>query len=98
MVGSWDRIATKINCSVSQSPIKQRLLTAIKQTPEPLLEQILKFLEILREKTLQASEPNDFDPDTDSTTQILADLKKSLRQAEAGQTYPIAELWDEVNV
>ena len=73
-------------------PIKQRLLTAIEQTPEPLLEQTLKFLESLLEKTLKTSEPNNFDPDTDSTAQILADLKESFRQAEARQTYPIAEL------
>ena len=80
------------------SPIKQRLLTAIEQTPEPLLEQTLKFLESLLRKTLQTPEPNNFDIDTDSTAQILADLKESLRQAEAGQTYPIAELWDGMNV
>ena len=76
----------------TMSPIKQRLLTTIDQTPEPLLEQTLKFLETLREETLQTPEPNNFGPDTDSTAQILADLKESFRQAETGQTYPIAEL------
>ena len=76
----------------TMSPIKQRLLTTIEQTPEPLLEQTLKFLESLLQKTLQTPEPNNLDPDTDSTAQILADLKESFRQAEAGQTYPIAEL------
>ena len=76
----------------TMSSIKQRLLTAIEQTPEPLLEQTLKFLESLLKKTLQTPEPNNFDIDTDSTAQILADLKESLRQAKAGQTYPIAEL------
>ena len=82
----------------TMSPIKQRLLTTIEQTPEPLLEQTLKFLESLLEKTLQTPEPNNFDPDTDSTAQILADLKESFRQSEAGQTYPIADLWDGMNV
>ena len=82
----------------TMSPIKQRLLTAIEQTSEPLLEQTLRFLETLREKTLQTPEPSNFDPDTDSTEEILADLKESLRQAKAGQTYPIAELWDGMNV
>jgi len=37
---------------------------------------------------------SDFDPDTDSKEQILADLKESLRQAESGQTLPLSELWD----
>ncbi len=81
------------------SPIKQRLLTAIEQTPEPLLEQTLKFLENLLNRTLQTSASNiSFDPDTDSTAQIMSDLKESFRQAQAGQTYPIAELWDGMNV
>ena len=75
------------------SPIKQRLLTAIEQTPEPLLEQTLKFLENLLDRTIITSAAKiNFDPDTDSTAQIMADLKESLRQAQAGQTYPIAEL------
>ena len=80
------------------SPIKQRLLTAIEQTPEPLLEQTLKFLESLLDRTLPTAATINFDPDTDSTAQIMADLKESLRQAQAGQTYPIAELWDGMNV
>ncbi|MCY7408450.1 MAG: hypothetical protein LH631_14040 [Alkalinema sp. CAN_BIN05] len=81
------------------SPIKQRLLTAIEQTPEPLLEQTLKFLENLLDRTSSTSTAKiNFDPDTDSTAQIMADLKESLRQAQAGQTYPIAELWDGMNV
>ncbi|BAU14098.1 hypothetical protein LEP3755_46430 [Leptolyngbya sp. NIES-3755] len=40
------------------------------------------------------SETDDFDPDTDSKEQILADLRESLRQAESGQTLPLSELWD----
>lgn len=29
---------------------------------------------------------------------ILQDLKDSLRQIKAGQTFPISELWDEIDV
>lgn len=29
---------------------------------------------------------------------ILEDLKDSLRQTKAGQTFPISELWDEIDV
>lgn len=39
-----------------------------------------------------------FDPETDNKAKILADLKESLRQADAGQTYPISELWDGIDV
>ncbi len=41
---------------------------------------------------------DDFDPETDSKAQILADFKESLRQADAGQTRPISELWDGIDV
>jgi hypothetical protein len=107
------------------SPIKQRLLSAIEQTPEPLLAQTLAFLEFLiarsapaiTELPTQSLQPeftkdptvdtssdtnpafdSDFDPDTDSNAQILADLKTSLHQSKVGQTFPISELWDGINV
>ncbi|MBE9012346.1 hypothetical protein IQ250_19290 [Pseudanabaenaceae cyanobacterium LEGE 13415] len=41
---------------------------------------------------------DEFDPDTDSKEQILADLKESFRQAELGQTFPLSELWDGIDV
>jgi hypothetical protein len=58
------------------SPIKQRLLAAIEQTPEPLLDQTLAFLGFLTARSPSSIDP-DFDPDTDSNAQILADLKAS---------------------
>lgn len=83
------------------SPIKQRLLEAIERTPEPLLEQTLVFLEFLTSRTQSAigsDLDSDFDPKSDSNEQILADLKASLHQASSGQTFPISELWDGINV
>ncbi|MEP6516359.1 hypothetical protein [Microcoleus vaginatus] len=83
------------------SPIKQRLLEAIERTPESLLEQTLTFLEFLTSRTQTALAPDfdsDFDSDTDSNDKILGDLKASLHQAKAGQTFPIEELWDGINV
>jgi hypothetical protein len=40
----------------------------------------------------------EFDPEADSKAQILTDLKESFRQAEAGQTFPISQLWDGIDV
>lgn len=62
------------------SPIKQRLLEAIERTPESILEQTLTFLEFLISRTQTAAPDldSDFDSDTDSNHQILADLKASL--------------------
>ncbi len=84
------------------SPIKQRLLEAIERTPEPLLEQTLAFLEFLTSRTQSAiggpDLDSDFDSDTDSNEQILAALKASLHQASSKQTFPISELWDDINV
>ncbi|MEG4806488.1 hypothetical protein QUA82_01080 [Microcoleus sp. F8-D3] len=83
------------------SPIKQRLLEAIERTPEPLLEQTLAFLEFLTSRAQSAIAPDfdsGFDSDTDSNDRILADLKASLHQASSGQTFPVSELWDGINV
>jgi hypothetical protein len=41
---------------------------------------------------------DDFEEEGDSKEQILADFKESLRQTEAGQTFPISELWDGIDV
>jgi hypothetical protein len=79
------------------SRIKQRLLQVIEHTPEELLEQTLAFLEFLTTRT-QSQTATDFDPDSDSKEQILADLKASLQEAQSGKTFPIAELWDGIDV
>lgn len=34
------------------------------------------------------------DPDDDPDELILASLRRSLQEAQAGKTYPISELWD----
>ena len=80
--------------------IKQRLLAVIEQAPDPLLEETLTFLEFLMTRTVERSLPfdEDFDPASDSKGQILADLKTSLQQSKAGQTFSIAELWDGIDV
>jgi hypothetical protein len=79
--------------------IKQRLLAAIEQAPDPLLEETLTFLEFLITRTERSLPLNEeFDPDSDSKAQILVDLKTSLQQSKAGQTFAIAELWDGIDV
>jgi hypothetical protein len=79
--------------------IKQRLLEVIEQAPDPLLEETLAFLEFLMTRKPQSLPVNaEFDPATDSKAQILADLKTSLQQSKAGQTFSIAELWDGIDV
>ncbi len=41
---------------------------------------------------------SDVDFDIDSKEQILQDLKDSVRQAQAGQSFPLADLWDGIGV
>jgi hypothetical protein len=76
--------------------IKQRLLEVIEHTPDPLLEETLDFLIARTQQALPLNE--EFDPASDSKAQILADLRTSLQQSKAGQTFPIAELWDGIDV
>lgn len=44
-----------------------------------------------------ADELGHFD-EAEPKEQILADLKDALRQVKAGQTFPISELWDGIDV
>ncbi|HEY9613676.1 hypothetical protein [Allocoleopsis sp.] len=59
--------------------------------PLEVWEEILKSWQALSDQLEQVdeAEPNE---------QILADLKDSLRQVKAGQTFPISELWDGIDV
>lgn len=59
--------------------------------PLEVWEDLLKSWQALANELGQVdeAEPNE---------QILADLKDSLRQVKAGQTFPIAELWDGIDV
>lgn len=43
---------------------------------------------------------NDLDrvDEEEPKAQILDDLRESIRQAAAGQTFPISELWDDIDV
>lgn len=52
----------------------------------------------LLDEEIESDVESAFDPEADDKAKILADLKESLRQAEAGQTYPITQLWDEIDV
>jgi len=59
--------------------------------PLKVWEELLKSLQAVSDELGQVdeAEPNE---------QILADLKDSLRQGKAGQTFPISELWDGIDV
>jgi hypothetical protein len=59
--------------------------------PLEVWEEILKSWQALADELekVDEAEPNE---------QILADLKDSLRQVKAGQTFPISELWDGIDV
>jgi hypothetical protein len=71
------------------------VMGAIDDQGQPPLEplNLAKHTKVRVRLTLlnEDAEP-EFDPTTDTKAQILADLKESLRQADAGQTFPIAEL------
>jgi hypothetical protein len=40
----------------------------------------------------------EIDEDDDPKEKILADLRESLQDVKAGRVYPIAELWDSIDV
>lgn len=54
------------------------------------------------EKLMEAlqSQPSGLDPidENEPNAQILADLQESIRQGKAGETFPLSELWDGIDV
>ncbi len=91
------------------SLIKQRLLEAIEQTPEPLLEQTLMFLEFLTTREKVAIAPDGYPdtasvsifgedyPEDESDPSILTGLRQSLQEFHDGKTIPLANLWDGID-
>lgn len=59
--------------------------------PLEVWENLLKTLQLLADELGQTDE-------AEPKEQILADLQEALRQVKAGQTLPIAELWDGIDV
>ncbi|BAU10366.1 hypothetical protein LEP3755_08500 [Leptolyngbya sp. NIES-3755] len=59
--------------------------------PVELWEELIKFLQ-LEESGLDAIDENE------PKEQILADLQEAIRQGRAGETFPISELWDGIDV
>ncbi|PIG91351.1 hypothetical protein [Gloeocapsopsis sp. IPPAS B-1203] len=78
------------------------VIGTIDEQGQLLLLQPLNFSKhvkvLVRITLLDEDVDSDFDPQTDSKAQILADLKESFRQAEAGETFPISELWHGIDV
>ncbi|NDJ17062.1 hypothetical protein [Myxacorys almedinensis] len=74
------------------------VMGAIDEQGQLLLLQPLSFSKHARVRVRITLLDENFEPEADSKTQILADLKESFRQAEAGQTFPISELWDGIDV
>ncbi len=59
--------------------------------PLDVWEDLLKSWQAFADELGQADE-------AEPKAQILADLKDALRQVKSGQTFPIAELWDGIDV
>lgn len=58
--------------------------------PVEIWETLIKLLQAIESglDTIDENEPK---------AEILANLQESIRQARAGQTYPICELWNHMN-
>lgn len=82
-----------MNLSQIQNQIKYVTNAAGEKTevivPVEIWETLIKFLQPVESglDTIDENEPK---------ARILDDLQESIRQARAGQTYPISELWDDM--
>jgi len=59
--------------------------------PLKVWEEFLKSLQAFADELGQIDE-------AESNEKILADLKDSIRHLKAGQTFPVSELWDGIDV
>jgi len=59
--------------------------------PLNVWEDLLQSLQAFADELGQIDE-------AESNEQILADLKDSIRHLKAGQTFPVSELWDGIDV
>jgi hypothetical protein len=59
--------------------------------PADVWESLLRDLQSLADSQVFVSE-------LDSKDKILEDLKESVRLSQAGKTFPLSELWDEMSV
>ncbi len=75
---------------------REQLLQELSQVSDELVEEVLDFL--LFAKFRRAAAASTCDEDDQPNEQVLASLRRSLQDAKAGRTRPVAELWEGMDV
>ena len=76
---------------------REHLIQELAQVSDELVEEVLDFLLFAKSRRTY-SIPESIDEDDQSKEQILDNLRQSLRDAKAGRTRPVAELWEGIDV
>ncbi|NJK53755.1 MAG: hypothetical protein HC936_14910 [Leptolyngbyaceae cyanobacterium SU_3_3] len=90
------------NLSLTEADLRQEVAVALFQQKILLIEQAAQVIEIEVDDFYQIlvdrgilTAPSD--PDDDPDELILASLRLSLQQAQAGKVLPISQLWDGID-
>jgi hypothetical protein len=74
--------------------IIQKIIDELNEIPEDKLNQIYELIHYFRLGLNQAST----DPDDTPTSQIIEGIQQGMKEANSGETIPLAQMWDGIDV
>lgn len=82
---------------LTKKMIIQKIIDELNEIPEDKLNQIYEFIHYFR-LGLKQEKAIDPDPDDTSTTQAIEGIQQGMKEALAGETIPLAQMWDGIDV
>ena len=77
--------------------IIQKIIDELNEIPEDKLNQIYEFIYYFR-LGLKQEKAIEIDPDDTSTPQVIEGIQQGMKEALAGETIPLAQMWDGIDV
>ncbi len=76
--------------------IIQKIIDELNEIPEDKLNQIYEFIHYFR---LGLNQEKAINPDDDTPTpQVIEGIQQGMKEALAGETIPLAQMWDGIDV
>ncbi len=75
--------------------IIQKIIDELNKIPEDKLNQIYEFIHYFR---LGLNQEESTDPDDTPTSEVIEGIQQGMKEALAGETIPLAQMWDGIDV
>lgn len=75
--------------------IIQKIIDELNEIPEDKLNQIYELIHYFR---LGLDREKSLDPDDTPTEQVIEGIQQGMKEALAGETIPLAQMWDGIDV